>query len=67
MTQGKYSNVWVVLYNLHPRFENIPSSSMGKADYSSMQVGFHNHMLPGKSIVTKNHASATNRQNLRDA
>ena len=67
MTQGKYSNVWVVLYNLHPRFENIPSSSMGKADYSSMQVAFHNHMLSGKSIVTKNHASATNRQNLRDA
>ena len=66
VTQGKYSNVWVVLY-LHPRFENIPSSSTGKADYSSMQVAFHNHLLLGKSIVTKKHASATNRQNLRDA
>lgn len=60
MTQGKYSNVWVVLH-LHPRFENIPSSSTGKADYSSMQVAFHNHLLLGKSIVTKKHASATNR------
>lgn len=61
VTQGKYSNVWVVLH-LHPRFENIPSSSMGKADYSSMQVAFHNHLLPGKSIVTINKSMQGHKQ-----